>query len=276
MSIQSYISGWEALNIPTSDGSVADWHPKHYFGDDKKLVLYHHNSILGDRGIQKRFIPMLNAQGYVASYARAIADLVYNDDTIGLKNCVYDYLDDDEACELFDYLLVMRKHKDVEDFMRHELTKLYFKDKSHLGDYPLKIEVSNRNRPLLQAGLLSYDKIDGVNVYSIDELIKMKTVAFSGRDKIRDFYDLGFLLEKYPSEFSKESLFAVHEKILYAGVDELNLLLKDEAQKHKLVSKQSIDITDNYAQKILYKVEDLMKQRPVVKSKDRESSIDWF
>lgn len=26
-----YISGWEALNIPSENGLIADWHPLHYF-----------------------------------------------------------------------------------------------------------------------------------------------------------------------------------------------------------------------------------------------------
>jgi hypothetical protein len=89
----------------------------------------------------------------------------------------------------------------------------------------------------------------------------MKTIAFSGRDKIRDFYDLGYLLEKYPKNFSKESLFAVHEKVSYAGTEELNLLLKDEVKKHKLVSSKDIDITDNYSQNILKKVEILIENK---------------
>lgn len=37
MSANDYISGWEALNIPTSNGYIADWHPQFYFNEKKEL-----------------------------------------------------------------------------------------------------------------------------------------------------------------------------------------------------------------------------------------------
>lgn len=43
---------------------------------------------------------MLNRDEYVASFARAIADLVYMKKFTGLKNCVRDYLDDEDEKEL--------------------------------------------------------------------------------------------------------------------------------------------------------------------------------
>ena len=129
---------------------------------------------------------------------------------------------------------------------------------SHLGTYPLKIEVSNRNKIFLQENKLKTTKKDGVNIYELDELIKMKVIAFSGRDKIRDFYDLGFLLKNYPDKFSDEALFSIYEKISYAGVEELNLLLLDEITNHKLVSNQ--ELTINYAQDILEYIEKLQQR----------------
>lgn len=128
MLIKSYISGWEALNIPTIDGKIADWHPQFYFNENKKLKKYSNNEILKNSGISKRYVPILNKDEYVANFSRAIADLVYENDTRELKNCVYDFLDEDEAIELYEYLKIINKTKDVEDFMKYELTKLYFKD----------------------------------------------------------------------------------------------------------------------------------------------------
>lgn len=128
MSFNNYISGWEALNIPTNDGYTADWHPQFYFNENKVLKTYSYNEILKDSGILKRYIPFLNKDEYVANYPRAIADLVYENNTKELKNCVYDFLDENEAKELFEYLKIINKHKDIEDFMKYELTKLYFKE----------------------------------------------------------------------------------------------------------------------------------------------------
>jgi len=136
-----------------------------------------------------------------------------------------------------------------------------YKAKSNLGDYPLKIEISSRNKLLLQINDLKYTNINKTNVYSISELVKMKTNAFTGRDRIRDFYDLGFLLEKYPEEFTKDSLFAIYEKVSYLGLEELNLLLKDEIRKHKLVSQDEINIKDDYSKHILNQIEGVLTKK---------------
>ena len=72
---------------------------------------------------------MLDKEEYVANYPRAIADLVYHNEIKGLKNCVNDFLNDDEEKELFGYLKLINNNKVVDDFMKFELTKLYFKDK---------------------------------------------------------------------------------------------------------------------------------------------------
>lgn len=135
---------------------------------------------------------------------------------------------------------------------------------SLLGQYPLKIEISTRNKTLLQQGSLKYKSIKGVNIYDIDELILMKVSAFSGRDKIRDFYDLGFLLEKYPKSFSNESLKAIHQKISYAGDNELNLLLKDEIDKHNLIPIGNMrDDLNNYSQRMLKGIEILLDSNKI-------------
>ena len=48
-----YISGWEALNIPTENGLIADWHPLHYFNKKQDIKKYSFNEILGNSGIKK-------------------------------------------------------------------------------------------------------------------------------------------------------------------------------------------------------------------------------
>ncbi len=135
--------------------------------------------------------------------------------------------------------------------------------KSHLGNYPLKIEVSNRNKAFLQQGILTYTNIDGVNVYNISELIDMKISAFNGRDKVRDLYDLNFLIDKYPEHFDFKQLWQINERITYCGADELNILLTDEVKRHKLVSNDSIDLnnfTQNLESKITNSLNDKRKE----------------
>lgn len=127
---------------------------------------------------------------------------------------------------------------------------------SHLGNYPLKIKASSRNKTFLQQGILTYTNIDGVNVYNISELIDMKIAAFNGRDKIRDLYDLNFLLNKYFEHFDHKQLWQINERIAYCGVDELNLLLADEIKEHKLVNIGDMDL-NNFAQNFQVKIENI-------------------
>lgn len=131
-----YISGWEALNLPNNQGVIADWHFKLYFSDNNKYRIYQSddNKILKHLGIEQRYIPILDKNCHIASFARAIADLVYIKETKGLKNCVSDYLDSSDELELFQYLKKISKDReDIKIFMKEELTKLYFKDKECLN-----------------------------------------------------------------------------------------------------------------------------------------------
>ena len=123
-----YLSGWQALNIPNENGMIADWHPLLHL--QKPLKFYSSkDSLLQNRGISKRFVPMLNQSYYVASFARAIADLLYNGKFVELQNCAYDFLNTEEEKELFSYLKLLRDRKGIENFMKYELTKLYFDEK---------------------------------------------------------------------------------------------------------------------------------------------------
>lgn len=127
-----YISGWEALNVVSENGETADWHPLSYFhGNDFKMYELNKDNPLKESGIKYRFIPLLNGKFYVASFARAIADLIFYDTREGLKYCVKDYLNDEEERELFNYLKILSKIIDVEEFMKWELTLLYFEEEEN-------------------------------------------------------------------------------------------------------------------------------------------------
>lgn len=125
-----YISGWQALNVQSENGHIADWHLNVYFKDGKPTQMfdYDENSPLKMRGIKQRFIPFMQKTYFVANYARAIADLVYLDKTAGLRYCAKEFLSDEDKKELFKYLKIINKTKNVEEFMKMELTKLYFEE----------------------------------------------------------------------------------------------------------------------------------------------------
>ena len=105
---------------------------------------------------------------------------------------------------------------------------------NHQGPYPLKIEVSSRNIGMIKNKVLSYKTVNRVNVYEVADIIQMKVATFAKRDKIRDLYDIGFLLDKYPTLFSKENLLTIYDNMGYKGLDYLSLLLQDEMDRNNL------------------------------------------
>lgn len=127
------------------------------------------------------------------------------------------------------------------------------------GSYPLKIEISSRNKNLLSNNLLNFQNINGVNVYTIDTLIRQKIAAFNNRDKIRDFYDIVFLLNNYEEKFSNEQILTFYEKANYKDLDDLALLLKDEIITHNLIN-DDID-TDELVLNALHNCENILKNR---------------
>ena len=168
--------------------------------------------------------------------------------TAQLRYCAKDFLNDDEKQELFDYLKIINKTKNVEEFMKLELTKLYFEDR----------KVSIKDKANIKNGLLKFSNINGVNVYDIETIAQMKRQAFLSRNKIRDFYDIGFLLDKYPQCFDLQNLTDIENKIHYMGADELNLM--NEVETHKLKIENDNESVCNYAEKILEKINEIYKE----------------
>lgn len=154
--------------------------------------------------------------------------------------------------------------KDTETVFR---VMIDYNSKNSRGDYPLKIEVSSRNKKLLNMGSLSYKNIEGVNVYDVSEIINMKMSAFDNRDKIRDLYDLAYLLKKYPEEFNLSQLKSIYTTIQYKGIDNLELYMQEDIIKNEL---KKFDTT-------LYLVEflDNIEKNIEIKIQEQEQSKGW-
>jgi len=131
------------------------------------------------------------------------------------------------------------------------------------GDYPLKIEISSRNKNLLREKFFKCENFDGVNVYSLDEILKMKIRAFDQRDKIRDFYDLAFYLKKNPEKFTEDMLYSFKEKMDYKDLDTLAILLNEEFKNNEL---KKID-GEKIVLETYDKLEELLIQRIKEKNK---------
>ena len=128
--------------------------------------------------------------------------------------------------------------------------------KNEKEDYPLKLEISSRNKNLLKQKKLEYVNIEGVNVYKLEEILKMKVIAFSDRDKIRDFYDLAFYLEKNPEKFSDDMLDTFKIKMDYKDLDDLACLLEEEFEENSLKKIDGEEIVLNTYNKLESLIQD--------------------
>lgn len=190
-------------------------------------------------------------------------------------------LDFDSISSNMDITKQLKKHKDFNSWKIYEkkvtqssvrLT-IDYGAKTDLGIYPLKVDISGRDKIRLHNNLLKYSKINGINVYDIETLVDLKSLAFCQRDKIRDFYDVGFLLEKYPQCFDNKTLANIAIKIEYSGADELNAQLMIEAEKHNLIERDDIEVVCNYAEKILQKIDEIQKAKRDIKIHSNKSKI---
>lgn len=90
---------------------------------------------------------------------------------------------------------------------------------------PLKVEVSFRKKIILPDEI---NEIGGIAVYRIDSLCAMKANAYSGRDKIRDLYDLVFICGRYWDELSAQIQSIVRNAVEFKGIEQFDYLINDQ------------------------------------------------
>lgn len=121
-SFQSYISGWEALNVKDIHGFPADWHWKQYWvscSANDTIPLYE-NPILGALGIEHREICFSKGEKvYIADFPRAFADLVYfcEDPVYQLRWTANELLTVEEKQTAFAYILRFREEKELHEYL---------------------------------------------------------------------------------------------------------------------------------------------------------------
>jgi predicted nucleotidyltransferase component of viral defense system len=107
----------------------------------------------------------------------------------------------------------------------------------HYGDEkPLKIELSLRRAEIFENELST---INDIYVYTIDRLCQMKTVAYLQRDKLRDLYDLTFILDEKFDLLSDETKLMVQSAFEYKGLSQYDYLTR--TQKDPLIDKDLLE-----------------------------------
>ena len=97
----------------------------------------------------------------------------------------------------------------------------------HYGntEKPLKIEVSYRNKQLPYGEIRNINRI---SVYSIERLAQMKSNAYNARDKIRDLFDLAFIVNNYYNELAPSTLSIIADALQYKGLEQVDYVLSTQ------------------------------------------------
>lgn len=146
-------------------------------------------------------------------------------------------------------------------------------DKKNGGNYPLKIEVSSRNKNFIGDKDYEYSKINGIYVYNLDVIAKMKVQAFLSRTKARDIFDIGYLLNLKEDIFDKRDLHMIYDEIGRKSLDELSAILKIEQYENKTF--KNID-TDEFVLKMEQTCLEKLSSKSLLKDiKDYEIQVKF-
>ena len=133
----------------------------------------------------------------------------------------------EDFCKLHNY--EYRIAKDTETVKR-------FMIKYDTIEKPLKIEISYRRKDIKKE---EFTKIKGILVYKINEICLMKASAYSGRDKIRDLYDICFICNNYWDELSEDVKSFIRVAVEYKGIEQFEFIIKD--QKDELIDNKKLE-----------------------------------
>lgn len=101
---------------------------------------------------------------------------------------------------------------------------------------PLKIEVSYR-RKIIPNNLICVK--NGIQVYTLDEMARLKAAAYNGRDKIRDLYDVAYICTHYYEELSDSARDALRTALEYKEIEQFDYIVNN--QKDELINVDTLE-----------------------------------
>ena len=90
---------------------------------------------------------------------------------------------------------------------------------------PLKIEVSYRRKEIPEE---ETETVNGIKVYGIDPLCGMKINAYSGRDRIRDLYDLTYIFNNYSDRLSPQTIAILRGAVAHKGITQFDYVVRNQ------------------------------------------------
>ena len=91
--------------------------------------------------------------------------------------------------------------------------------------HKLKVEASFRRKDFSDVEI---HKINGIVVYSINELCLQKASAYSQRDKIRDLFDLTFIANNFSEQLNPFVRSSLRSALEYKGLQQFDYVVKDQ------------------------------------------------
>jgi predicted nucleotidyltransferase component of viral defense system len=96
------------------------------------------------------------------------------------------------------------------------------------AERPLKVETSYRR---LSIAADEITRVSGILVYKIEPLCVMKINAYTGRDRIRDLYDLAFICNRYFDELSPQTVALLRSAIEYKGLEQFDYMINTQSDE---------------------------------------------
>jgi len=135
-----------------------------------------------------------------------------------------------------------RVAKNTDTVLRFMLT--YNKDMEY--PKPLKIEISFRKAKIDPD---EYTIVNGIQVYNINRLCQLKTLAYMGRDKIRDLYDLSFICNNYFDSLDDNIKNLVKDSLSSKGIEQFDYIIKtqeDELIDNDILAENFLNMFDKF------------------------------
>lgn len=101
---------------------------------------------------------------------------------------------------------------------------------------PLKVEISYRRKEIPEHLVCNRD---GIQVYTLDEMARLKAAAYNGRDKIRDLYDVAYICTHYLDDLGESARDALRATLEYKDLEQFDYIVR--TQKDELIDPDVLE-----------------------------------
>lgn len=122
-------------------------------------------------------------------------------------------------CKAYNY-----KYRTAKDTDTVKRFFIHYENNADKDDKPLKIEVSYRKLVAQN----EYKLVNGILVYSIENLCAQKLSAYYSRDRLRDLYDVVFIFKNYISVLPEGFTLMFKSALAFKGLGYFDYIIKTQ------------------------------------------------